>query len=357
MLHDLRGGGAERVMLNLAKGMLEAGRSVTLILVNAEGDYLQQIPPAATVINLGRPNVFRAVPDMISYLRRNPGVTVLSALPHVNVALLLAKLISRAPARVVVSEHNHISWKSRGRKNLRQRITYFLVPLLYRLAHRVIAVSQGVGQDIKAFAHLPKGRVICIYNPSYSRRILQQSREPPDHPWFGDGGPDIILAAGRLHKQKAYDVMLRAVAIVRRSKDVRLLVLGEGEERAALQALALELGIEGAVSFAGFAANPYAMMARARMFVMSSAWEGLPTVLIEALACNLPIVSTDCPSGPREILDGGRYGRLVPVGDPIALAEAIGQCLEEPRKSDGRSRAECYSVEASTQAYLEVLEA
>jgi len=356
LLHDLRGGGAERVMLNLAKGMADAGRKVTLLLVNAQGDYLDLVPDNVDVVNLGKSNVFRAVPAIRAFLKDTRPVAALSALPHVNVALLLAGISARSRTKIVLTEHNQITLKANGAKGLRRRLTYFLIPWLYRFADDVVAVSNGVARDIEDFARLPSNSVKCVYNPSYSPIIVKRSLELPLHPWFFDSGPDILLAAGRLHKQKAYHILLRAIALVRHHRRIRLLVIGEGEERASLEKLRDELELRDCVDFAGFCANPYAVMARSRLLVMSSAWEGLPTVLIEAMACDLPIVSTDCPSGPREILDEGRFGCLVPVGDPVALAEGILEALDQPRRG-GPERAALYSVDAAASRYLEILEA
>lgn len=355
LLHDLRGGGAERVMLNLAKGMAAAGRHVTLVLVSANGDYLDQIPSELEVVNLGQPSVFKAIPAIASYVKKAQPAAVLSALPHVNIAALLAKTLFRLKVRIVLTEHNQITLKADGASGARRKLTFFLVPKLYRSADAVVAVSNGVAKDIEKFAKLPANSVKCIYNPSFSPKILERAQEEPVHPWFFDGGQEILLAAGRLHKQKAYDVLLRAMALVRHHRDVRLLVIGEGDERKSLEAMRDELGLKDAVDFAGFCANPFAAMARSKLLVMSSAWEGLPTVLIEAMACDLPIVTTDCPSGPSEILDNGTYGYLTPVGDPVALSKAILEALDNPKRG-GPERAKVFSVEAAVQRYLEVLE-
>jgi len=356
LLHDLRGGGAERVMLNLAKGMADAGRKVTLLLVDARGDYLDLVPDNIAVVNLGKANVFKAVPAVAAYLKSSQPKAILSALPHVNVALLLASLVARPKSKIVLTEHNQITLKADGARGLRRRLTYFLIPWLYRFADAVIAVSNGVARDIESYAKLPRNSVKCVNNPSYSPAIVTRSMEEPTHPWFHDGGPDILLAAGRLHKQKAYNVLLRAMALVRHHRNVRLLIIGEGGERSTLEALRDELNLNDCVDFAGFCPNPYSFMARSKLLVMSSAWEGLPTVLIEGMACDLPIVSTDCPSGPREILDEGRFGCLVPVGDPLALAEGILEGLDHPKRG-GPDRAALYSVDIAASRYLEILEA
>lgn len=355
LLHDLRGGGAERVSLNLVRGMVDAGRDVDLVLVSAKGKYQDLIPAEARVIDLNKSNVFKAIPAMVRYLRRERPRAVLSALTHINIAILIAKLLARVPTRVAVAEHNQISLKAAKAKGLRGRLIYRLVPFLYPFADDVIGVSKGVATDVEAFSRLKSGRVLCVYNPVYDQSMSDAAAAPVDHPWLQPGQPPVLIAAGRLHEQKGFDVLLHALRIVRRTTDCRLIIMGEGDLRPQLQALVEDLDLTDHVSLIGFVANPYAMMSRASVFVLSSRWEGLPTVLLEAMACGAPVVSTDCPSGPDEILEGGRHGLMVPVEDPEALAEAIVTTLKGGRAS-GVDYAKSFSVAASTSGYLKVLE-
>lgn len=355
LLHDLRGGGAERVSLNLVRGMVDAGREVDLVLVRAQGKYLDLIPAGARVVDLDKSNVFKAIPALARYLRRERPRAVLSSLTHINIAVLIAKLFAKGPTRVAVTEHNQISLKAAKAQGLRGRLIYRLVPLLYPFADDVIAVSNGVAADVETFSGLKSGQVRCVYNPVYDQSLSDAAAKPVDHPWLQPGQPPVLIAAGRLHEQKGFDVLLRALRIVVRTTPCRLIVMGEGEQRAALEALVADLDLADHVSLIGFVENPYAMMSRAGVFVLSSRWEGLPTVLIEALACGAPVVSTNCPSGPDEILEGGRYGVLVPVEDPQALADGVIQALGAKR-GEGFARAKEFSVEASSAAYLALLE-
>jgi glycosyltransferase involved in cell wall biosynthesis len=196
-----------------------------------------------------------------------------------------------------------------------------------------------------------------IHEPIMTEELLAAARAPVEHPWFADGEPPVLLAAGRLTAQKDYPTLLRAFRAAREARALRLVVLGEGEERGRLEALARELGVAPEVDFAGFVANPYAFMARASLFVVSSAWEGLPTVMVEAMACGAPVVSTDCPSGPGEILERGRYGRLVAVGDAAALAGAMLATLDDPPPPELlRRRAGEFGPEQAIERYRAVLE-
>lgn len=356
LIHDLRGGGAERVALNLARGMVEAGRQVDLVLVRAQGAYLHQIPTGVRVIDLDKSSVFKAVPALVRYLRRERPRALLSNLTHVNIAALIAKAIAGGGARVVVTEHSQISDKAARQRRPRGRLLYRSVPLFYRLADAVVAVSQGTANDVTRFAGLQSRPVRCIYNPVYSDALANAADAPVDHPWLQPGGPPVVLGAGRLHPQKGFDVLMRAFAAARRTTPCKLIIMGEGEERSRLEGLARELAITDDVALVGFVDNPYAMMSRASAFAMSSRSEGFSLVLLEALACGAPVVATDCASGPSEILDQGRYGVLVPVDDVEALAEGIVDTLKR-KAGTGVERAKSFSTEAATLAYLDILEA
>jgi glycosyltransferase involved in cell wall biosynthesis len=225
----------------------------------------------------------------------------------------------------------------------------------YPHADAVIAVSQGVADDLARAISIPRQHIDVVYNPVVTARLEERAGVAVEHPWFGDGKPPVILAAGRLTPAKDYPTLLRAFAKVRNKHDCRLIVLGEGELRSVLEALVDELGIGDSVQFPGFSDNPSAWMRKASLFVLSSAWEGLPSVLIEAMACGTQVVSTDCHSGPHEILEGGRWGRLVLVGDSDALASAIGAELRVPGSRNVRERAAHFNVENALDGYLTII--
>lgn len=356
VLHDLRGGGAERATLNLVKGMVDAGRCVDLVLVKAEGDYLDHIPKGIRLFDLNKTSVLAAIPAIRRYLRTERPDATLSAMTHVNVALLIASRLSGARSRITVVEHNQISMKAALARSSRGRSVYQAARSLYRFADNVVAVSQAQADDVAAFTGLNRERVLCAPNAVFDEALIAQAAtETVMHPWLNDPHTPVLVAAGRLHPQKGFDVLLEAVRLINDASPCRLIVLGEGPERAALIQLCKAHEITDRVDFIGFVRNPFAMMARASAFVLSSRWEGLPTVLIEAMACGVPVIATDCPSGPREILEDGRWGRLVPVENPRALARAIQQTLSEPR-SDSRQRAKAFTITASTRRYLTVLD-
>jgi glycosyltransferase involved in cell wall biosynthesis len=228
--------------------------------------------------------------------------------------------------------------------------------VLYRFADAIVAVSQGVADDLQRITGLPFNRFHVIANPVITPDLADQAREAVDHPWLAEVAPPIILGIGRLTRQKDFPTLLKAFSLVSREIDCRLMILGEGRDRVSLEQLARDLGIAERVDLVGFRPNPYAYLQRARLFVLSSAWEGSPNALTEAMALGVPVVSTDCPSGPREVLDGGRLAPLVPVGDVQALAAAIKASLFRlPRPEQLRQSVAEYAMMHSSQRYLDVL--
>lgn len=233
----------------------------------------------------------------------------------------------------------------------------WLARRLYRSADAVVAVSEGVGAEVARLTGMPRERVITIYNPVWTRSLLARARAPFDHPWFAPGGPPVIVSAGRFTFQKDFRTLIEAFRHLRPKRPARLVILGDGPLRCSLRRMVDGLGLSKDVLLPGYVDNPLVWMQRASVFVLSSRWEGLPAVLIEALACGCPVVSTRCPSGPWEILEGGRHGPLVPVGDPRALAAAIEGVLDQP--PDGarlRARAADFGLQDAIRRYLEVLE-
>lgn len=350
---ELVGGGAERVFVDLAEGLVTRGADVDIVVVRGGGDLVDQVPAGVRVVALGRRETVQCVPALRRYLRRERPEGLVSALSHMNLAAILAARTSGFAGTVVVTQHNTLSVATGHATTARERHMARLLRVGYRWADRVVAVSTGVADDLAVTAHIPRSRIDVAYNPVIFDRLRLRSVESLVHPWADDASFRLLVAAGRLTAQKDFAGLLRALALLDPSH--RLVLLGDGPERAALQQLAAELGLADRVLFAGFVANPYPWFRRADVFVMSSAWEGLPTVLIEALAFSAPIVATDCPSGPREILAEGRWGALVPVGRPELLAHAVevaglaGPCA--PRTEALRQ----YELGAVTDHYLDLL--
>jgi glycosyltransferase involved in cell wall biosynthesis len=355
-LQDLAGGGAERMMVNLAGGLAERGFAVDLVLSRKQGPYLQGVNPAVRVVDMGARRVMTAVLPLARYLRRERPRVLLATLVHINVAALLARGLARVRVAVLVREASHMSTSGQNATHWAVRVAYRLAPAIYRLADRIVAVSDGVAQDAATTLGLPRNQIEVVYNPVVGPDLYEAASRAPDHPWLSEGGPPVFLNVGRLTEQKDQATLLRAFAQVRSKRETRLMILGEGSLRDQLEALATSLGIGSDVAFPGFVENPFAYMAHSACLVVSSRWEGLPGVLIQAMACGVPVVSTDCPSGPAEILEGGRFGLLVPIGDEVSMAAAMESVLENPWQTDGaRSRAAEFSVDAAVTRYARII--
>jgi len=322
-LYALGGGGAERVMLNLARGFVERGILLDLVVGKAQGPLVSEIPDGVRLVNLGATRLRRSLFRLIRYLRSEKPCALLSATTPVNLVALWAKHLSRSPVRVVIAIHNTFSQQVARDSRAGGRLMTLLAKWTFPRADAVVAVSRGAAEDFSRSIGFPEEKVRVIYNPVVLPSMFARAREPVEHPWFAPGEPPVILGVGRLTEQKDFGNLVRAFQAVRQEKQARLMILGEGEDRPEIEKLVHALGLQEDVCMPGFVDNPYKYLASCDLFVLSSRWEGLPTVLIEALALGTPVVSTDCPSGPIEILENGRLGRLIPINTPDLLADAI----------------------------------
>ena len=365
---SLPSGAIQDMMVNLSAVFAARGYRVDLVVACVSGPLRAPLAPGVRVVDLRalstrlpwvsrkrRRWLLASVPELTRYLRRERPAVLMGGGSYANLAGLLARRLAGVPTRIVFCEQNPLSWACRnpGRRKL-------LLPLLTRRfypdADAIIACSRAVADDVADFTGLPRERITAIHNPVLTSELLAATRAPLDHPWLSAGAPPVVLGVARLAVQKDYATMLRAFARVRARRAIRLLILGEGRQRARLEALARQLGVADDVSMPGHVADPLAYMARAAVFALSSIYEGFGNVLVEALACGRAIVSTDCPGGPREVLDDGRYGQLVPVGDAAAFAAALERALDTPVDAAAqRRRAADFAVEPIAEQYLEVL--
>lgn len=355
-LPNLHGGGAERVMVTVAGGLARRGVPVDLVLARAEGPYLAEVPPDVRIVDLGASGVLASLPRLASYLRGERPSAMLATLPHANVALWWARRLARVPVRVYMREATARSIPKRSSRGLRQRVMPHLVRRYYRRADGVVAVSEGVARDLETNFGVPGAKIATIYNPVVGRELEARAAEPLEHPWFAPGQPPVVLGVGRLIPEKGFLTLLRAFALLRRQREARLVLLGEGSYRAELEREVEDLQLGDSVSMPGFVPNPFPFMAAASLYVLSSEREGLPGSLIQAMACGCPVVATDCPTGPAEVLEGGRYGPLVPVGEAPALARAMADTLARPPDRELlRGRGRQFDAERSIDAYLRLL--
>lgn len=351
----MRGGGAERVMAILANELARRGIPVDLLLIRAEGEYLSQLSPTVRIVPLGSTRIATSVWPLARYLRRERPQCLLSTLTAVNLAAVAAHRIARSPARLLVRQATTLSASVPGAPKRQDKALPWLVRRGYPMADCIIAVSRGVARDLETSLGLPGERIEVIYNPIIDGELPRLAAQDASHPWLSDPAEPLVLAVGRLTRAKNYELLLRAFALLRKELPARLLILGEGEERESLTRLAQQLAVEPWVAMPGFVANPFAYMSKASALAMSSAWEGLPGVLIQALACGCPVVSTDCPHGPREVLDSGRIGRLVPVEDPAALCAGLAAAIRgELRAAEPEWLAQ-FSTATVVRRYLQVM--
>ena len=352
---NLAGGGAEQVVLDLAGGMVRRGTLVDVVVAHATGPLLDLIPKGARLVDLKAWRIEVCHLSLLRYLKRERPSALISTLPQADVVALAVRMFLHKDIPLIVRATNTASQMA-TRPGLRWRATLTLWRRLLPSADAVVANSVGATEDLERYAPSLRCAVRTIHNPTVWPRIAEQAAQALDHPWFDDGLP-VILSAGRLVPQKGHETALRAFAEVVKSRPARFVILGEGPDRQKLVDLSHTLKIAHLVDFAGFQINPFAYMARAAAFVLASSHEGLPSVLIEAMACGAPLVSTDCPSGPREILEGGKWGRLVPVGNWRALADAILYTLDAPVDRDALiARANAYDGESSVDQYMALLQ-
>jgi len=325
-MHQIYNGGIERVYFNLAQILIDRGITIDLVVDTAPwSPFLDKLPKGLTLVDLQAHRFHQRLPKLIHYLNRERPAAMLSAQHFANEIAIMAAALSRPSVQAVVSEHTTMSVEldTLARWNPRRNLLPVAGTLTYRGNARIVAVSNGVARDVAKLFHISPAKIKTIYNPAINPDIIERAKIRPEHPWFAAGSPPVILGVGRLEEQKNFHNLIRAFGILRNSIDARLLILGEGSLRDVLQQQIEQLGLTEYASIPGFVDNPYSYLAHSSVFALSSDWEGLPTVIIEALAVGTPVVSTDCPSGANEILADGRYGALVPMKDPDALASSI----------------------------------
>ena len=350
-------GGVERMVLNLVRAFAGvAGLAVDLVLIRDESRHLRGLPANVRIVRLGVRHSALAVPAIARYLRRERPDALLAAKDRAGRAALLARRVAGVSTRVVVRLGTTLSEAIKDRSTPRRWLRYLPIRLLYRQADAIVAVSDGVAADVTATARVPAGQVQVVRNPVITPELFREAAEPVDHPWLAEPAVPVVMGVGRLTRQKDFPTLIRAFAAARRQRPLRLIILGEGRDRAQLEQLAAREGVGADVDLPGFRPNPYSWLARSSLFVLSSAWEGSPNALTEAMALGVPVVSTDCRSGPRELLDGGRHGRLVAVGDAEALAAAMLETLDHPLPAEAlKAAVQDYASDTSARHYLRVL--
>ncbi len=362
LLPDLEWGGLERVAVNLIKEFCRSDVNIDLVVASAKGVFLQEIPPQVKIINLQIPveprlkSTLRILFPLTNYLQKEKPAVLISHLFTCNVITIMAKMLAISSTKLMLVEHISLYQKQeKGSKNIQDQLLPILMRWFYPSADKVVAVSQGLARELEDYLQLKSGTIDVIYNPVIDDQLVTKAQLSVKHPWFNDKTIPIILGVGRLVPQKDFATLIKAFAIVRKKQKARLVILGEGGLKDELLALVEGLNLTDDVAILDFVENPYAYMAKSAVFVLSSIAEGLPTVLIEAMAVGIPVISTNCPSGPVEILDNGKYGELVPVGDSKALGNAILKVLNGKNNPVNSSWLEQFTLKNSAQKYIDLI--
>lgn len=386
---DLDDGGIQTVNLKLARALQAMGHKVEFVLCNKVGIHLTSVPSGIGIFGLRRaptykarvaafwaakdsfkellrpillartpPTMLRFLPALAQHLKKTQPDLIISSATHLNLTTALAKRLSNVNSVHLAVEHNtysRVALRESARKRWRWRYLLPLLEKVYAHADRIVAVSEGVAEDLSTLMNLDGGKLVTIYNPVISEEFEIKQRERIDHPWLTRPNLPVIIAMGRFNDEhKNFSLLIRAFKLLRSNRTAKLIIIGEGKDRPLYESLAEKLNLSEDVQFPGFIPNPLPYLRHSDCFVLSSSHEGLPTVLIEALACGCPVVSTDCPSGPREILDHGRYGRLVPVNCDRALAAAIADTLDSaPDRALLSARGMEYSADKAARSYLQ----
>lgn len=351
---SLFGGGAERIMVNLANEFADRGLKVDLVVLGADGPYKSLLTPTVNLIDLHASRLMTGLIQLVQYLRKNKPLVIVSAMKHVNVIALLAAKISFSGVPVIVSEHSNTLISLEHVGLLRGWLIKQLMRITYPWAKKIVAVSNGVADAVKVVVKVPIDRVQVIYNPIVDATLHNKQMEAPVHPWLKEKKLPVFLSAGRLTTAKDYPNLINAFSLIIKKKPSKLIILGEGELHMQLERMVKDLNLENSVDFPGFVSNPYSFFKHCDVFVLSSKWEGFGNVLVEAMACGARVVSTDCPSGPAEILENGKWGQLVNVGDSTGLAMAMLSALDSPQLPV-EIRAEFFSVPKAADEYLRAI--
>ncbi|MBW9274685.1 MAG: glycosyltransferase [Candidatus Thiodiazotropha sp. (ex. Lucinisca nassula)] len=346
--------GVDRLAKNLLPGMAQAGHPVDLLKIGNHGPYLDTpLRENLQVIEFNARHVYTALPELLRYLKRVRPNVLLTDKDRVNRTAIFAQALSGAKTRLVVRSGTTVSANLASRGGFDRFVQRNSMRYLYRRADAILTPSKGAADDFASTIGIPRERISAVPSPLITPQFMRQLDEPLDHPWFGPGKPRVILGAGELCRRKDFTTLIRAFALLAENYDCRLLILGEGRARTRLEQEIDRLGLADRVSLPGFVANPYPYMKQSSLFVLSSLWEGMGNVLVEAMAAETPVVSTDCPSGPAELLGGLSGELLVAPGDAPGLAEAMARQLDNPlSKSELLAAVDSYRLESSVAGYL-----
>jgi glycosyltransferase involved in cell wall biosynthesis len=348
-------GGVERVFVNLANSLTQSGAEVDLVVGRAGGGMEMVLEKDIQVFDLESDHMMRSVPGVAKYLRTRKPEAMICAMTHCSAAAVVARGIVRQKTKIIATEHNTMSKIVANTSGLKYRLMPLWSRWALNAADSIVAVSSGVADDLSTQTGIPRAKVRVIYNPVITDALHSAATAAVEHPWFQLGEPPVILAVGRLDKQKDFPMLIRAFHLLINRRPARLMILGEGPDRNRIEQAVYDAGLTNDVALPGFEHNPYRFMNRAAVFASASLWEGFGVALVEALALGVPVVSTNCTYGPAEILCDGKFGALVPVGDHEAMAQALLTALDNPMRCDSPIHLQQFTVRSVAASYLSLV--
>jgi len=348
-------GGVERVFVNLANGFYQRGIETDLVAGTTAGSMGAFLDGNIPMFDLASSHMIRSVPKLAKYLRHRRPDALIAAMTHSTAAAVAARTIAQVKTRILATEHNTMSKVVANTPGLKYR----LMPLWSRQAlgsaDAIVAVSRGVANDLSTQTGIARENIQVIYNPVITDALHKAAAAPVEHSWFKPYWLPVVLAVGRLDRQKDFSMLVRAFSLVKQRFAARLLILGEGPDRPRVERAVAELRLQESVAMPGFEQNPYRFMARSAVFASSSEWEGFGVALVEAMALGMSVVSTNCTHGPAEILCHGKFGALVPVGDHEAMAQALLLALKSSAHEDRTAHLEQFTVQKVVSEYLSLI--
>lgn len=355
ILPSLHGGGAEKITINLAREISKQGYFVEIILFEKKGIYLEEIEKEIKIFSLNAKKIRSSIIPLFIYLKKNKPSVIISVMTNANIIALFLQFFLKI--KVIVTEHNLFSQEKESLGFYKKKIYFFLAQILYPRAISIVAVSNGIANDLINNVKINKKKVITIYNPIDIDNIKKNINEKIVHKWIGNDNFIVILGIGRLSSQKNFSLLIHSFSQFKKKKpNAKLVILGEGEERKELEKLIFKLKLTNDIDMPGFIKNPYPYLSKSNIFVLSSNYEGLPTVLIESLICRTQIISTECGSGPREILKSGKYGAIVPINNINCLSLAMEKILKTPYSFKGVEKELLnFNITDNTKKYLKII--
>lgn len=355
ILGSLDGGGIQKAAIRLMQEFLSKNIKTTLIAVNSDGVMKKDIPIGCTFVDLGQGRVRFSLVKLVRYLKHNKPEVVISSQTHLNVLMILARIFAGYPKKLIVREHIVFNQEIFRDRRITEKIRPVLIRLFYPFADKVVVVSADSANSIYRYSRL-NYEIAVIQNGLDTDLVHKDASQPIVHRWLEDKNLKVVIGIGRLVTQKSFADLLKAFSLLEGIYNYRLIVLGTGPELEKLRSLSVKLHIQEIVDFPGFVENPFPFLARADVFVLSSKWEGFANVVIEALACGVPVVATNCPGGPSDLLINQSFGRIVSVGDVAAISSAIVELTEiDHDKRAIMQYAENFSVKKTAQQYIDLV--